>query len=59
MSAFGSAYLFPFAPLVRRIAPILAAIPTQIVETSGLTYCIVSYIANPALTEPPGELIYN
>ena len=35
----------------------LAATPMQIEETSGLTNCIVSKIANPALTEPPGELM--
>ena len=32
----------------------LAAMPMHIVETSGLIYCIVSYIASPAVTEPPG-----
>ncbi len=35
----------------------LAASPTQMVETSGLTNCIVSKMASPALTDPPGELI--
>ena len=33
---------FPFAPPVRRSAPMLIAIPTQMVETSGLMNCIVS-----------------
>ncbi len=35
----------------------LAAIPMQMVDTSGLMNCIVSKIARPALTEPPGELM--
>ena len=28
------------------------------VLTSGLTYCIVSYIPKPAVTKPPGLLMY-
>jgi hypothetical protein len=36
----------------------LAASPVQSVETSGLMNCIVSYIAIPAETLPPGELMY-
>ena len=32
----GRAYLFPFFPAASKKAPILAAIPTQIVDTSGL-----------------------
>lgn len=28
------------------------------VATGGKIYCIVSYIANPAVTLPPGEFIY-
>ena len=39
---FGRAERFPFAPAVSRTAPIEAAIPMQIVQTSGLMYCIVS-----------------
>ena len=35
----------------------LAAIPTQSVDTSGLMNCMVSKIAMPAETEPPGELM--
>ena len=34
-----------------------AAMPMQMVETSGLMYCMVSYIARPAVTTPPGLLI--
>ena len=30
----------------------------QIVDTGQAMYCIVSYIAIPAVTKPPGELIY-
>ena len=36
-----------------------AAIPKQTVDTSHGTYCIVSYIAIPALTLPPGLLMRN
>ncbi|MNP64917.1 hypothetical protein D3C76_1604600 [compost metagenome] len=46
------------APAVNRNAPIEAAIPTQIVDTSGLMYCIVSYIAIPAVMDPPGLFTY-
>ena len=41
-SALGRANLFPFAPPARRKAPMLAAIPRQMVETSHLIYCMVS-----------------
>ena len=40
--AFGSAIRLPFAPPARSSAPMLIAMPTQIVCTSGLTNCIVS-----------------
>ena len=40
--AFGSAIRFPGAPPARIIAAADMPIPTQIVRTSGLTYCIVS-----------------
>jgi hypothetical protein len=55
--AFGKAKRLPDAPPHNRIAPSDIAIPTQIVDTSGLTYCIVSQIASPAYACPPGELI--
>ena len=42
ISAFGRAMRLPFAPEERRNAPIEAAIPTQIVETSHLMKFIVS-----------------
>ncbi len=35
----------------------LAAMPVHRVETSGLMKFMVSKIAMPALTEPPGELM--
>ena len=54
---FGNENRFPFAPAASKNAPMLAAIPVQRVETSGLMKFMVSNIANPALTDPPGELI--
>jgi hypothetical protein len=38
----GSALRFPGAPPARMVAPIDIAMPTQIVRTSHLMYCIVS-----------------
>ena len=35
-----------------------AAIPVHIVATSAWRSCIVSYIASPAYTPPPGEFMY-
>ena len=40
--AFGSAIRLPGAPPARSRAPMLIAMPTQIVCTSGLMNCIVS-----------------
>jgi hypothetical protein len=40
--AFGNAKRFPAAHPHRRTAPIDMAIPTHMVDTSGLMYCIVS-----------------
>ena len=45
-------------PAPRRKAPIEAALPKQTVLVSHGTNCIVSKIAMPAETEPPGELMY-
>ena len=42
ISAFGSARRLPFVPDDSKNAPIEAAMPTQIVDTSHLIYCIVS-----------------
>jgi hypothetical protein len=35
----------------------LAAMPVHSVDTSGLMNCMVSKIAMPAVTLPPGELM--
>ena len=35
-----------------------AAWPVQSVETGGRMNCMVSYIASPEVTTPPGELMY-
>jgi amidase len=35
-----------------------AAWPMHTVDTRGLMYCMVSWIAMPAVTTPPGELMY-
>ena len=55
--AFGSTNLRPGAPAESRMEPIDAARPEQIVDTGLLTDNIVSYIANPAVTCPPGLLM--
>ena len=54
----GSASRFPLVPPASRKEPIEAASPTLIVETSTLMWRIVSNMPNPAVTEPPGELMY-
>ena len=38
-----------------RKLPIEAAWPMHTVETRGLIYCMVSWIAMPAVTTPPGS----
>ena len=53
----GSAKRLPLVPAASRNAPIEAAMPTHSVETSGLMNCMVSKIAMPADTDPPGELM--
>ncbi len=50
---FGSECLIPSAPAVRSNDPILHAWPTHHVAMGGNTYCIVSYMPSPAVTEPP------
>ena len=54
----GKASRLPFAPPTSSREPIEAARPTLIVETSALTCRMVSNIAKPAVTEPPGLLMY-
>ncbi len=51
-------YRLPLAPLANSIEAVDAVWPTQIVATSDLISCIVSYIANPAFISPPGEIMY-
>jgi len=53
-----SASRLPLVPPTSRSEPIEAARPILIVEMSHLTCRIVSKIAKPDVTEPPGELMY-
>ena len=55
--AFGRTKRLPLAPADSKNAPMLAAMPMQSVETSGLMNCMVSKIDMPADTLPPGELM--
>src|SRR5579872_2759346 len=55
---YGRAKRFPLAPPVSRTDAALAASPAQNVATSGFTSCMVSYMASPAVTLPPGLLMY-
>ena len=57
MLEWGRANLFPFSPDARSNAPMLAACPMHIVDIFGLIYWMVSYIARPAVTLPPGEFM--
>src|SRR5450830_62106 len=59
MREFGNEKRLPLAPAANKNAPIDAARPVHSVDTCGLMNCIVSKIAIPADTEPPGELMYN
>ena len=52
-----SATRIPGSPAASRKLPIDAAWPMQTVLIFGRMYCIVSWIARPAVTAP-GELIY-
>ena len=53
MREFGSEWRMPGLPAVSSREAMLAAWPTHHVATGGNTYCIVSYIPRPAVTEPP------
>ena len=57
--ACGVAYRLPGVPALRRNWPIEAAIPIATVATSLGTHCMVSKIAMPAVTDPPGLLMYS
>lgn len=56
---FFNANRCPFSPPANNKLPILAAMPIQKVCTGAAIYCIVSYIAKPAETDPPGEFMYS
>mmetsp|Transcript_14104 Transcript_14104/g.38624 ORF Transcript_14104/g.38624 Transcript_14104/m.38624 type:complete len:202 (+) Transcript_14104:260-865(+) len=58
MREFGRLLRFPLAPAANKKEPIDAAIPKQTVSTSHGMNCIVSKMAKPADTDPPGELMY-
>ena len=55
---FGSANLDPFVPPQSKKEAIDALRPTLIVTTRDLMWFIVSKMANPAMTLPPGQLMY-
>jgi hypothetical protein len=55
--ACGRLNRLPGAPQASRTCPIEATRPIAYVETSLLMKFIVSRIASPADTEPPGELM--
>ena len=48
----------PFVPAQSSTVPIEAVMPTAMVEISGCTRFMVSWIASPAGITPPGELMY-
>ena len=48
----------PGSPAASRKLPIDAAWPMHTVPTLGRIYCMVSWIARPLVTTPPGELMY-
>ena len=56
--ALVSATRRPGSPAASRKLPIDAAWPMHTVPTRGRIYCMVSWIAMPAVTTPPGELMY-
>ena len=53
-----NAYLLPLVPAIASNDPAEEAWPITSVEISHFTNCMVSYIAKPAVTNPPGELMY-
>ena len=55
--ACGVRYRLPLAPADSRCCPMEAASPVATVATSGWTYSMVSKMAIPAVTEPPGLLM--
>src|SRR5690606_3486846 len=57
MRAYGSAYRLPGVPDESRKCPIDAARHIAYVATSGSIVSIGTYLATPAVTDPPGELM--
>lgn len=53
----GNEYLIPGDPAAKSRLAILHACPTHHVAIGGSTYCIVSYMPSPAVTEPPGLIL--
>src|SRR5665647_2664950 len=58
MRALGSEKRISFAPAHSNSEPADAACPVHSVDTGGRMNCMVSYIASPDVTTPPGELMY-
>ena len=60
ISLLGSALRFPLAPAVSKKAPMEAAMPTQMVVTSHLIYCICLLYTSEVFFRPldPEELTY-
>ena len=54
--AFAERIGLDWVPLASKNAPMEAAMPTQMVETSHLIYFMVSWMAIPSVMEPPGLL---
>ena len=54
----GSAKRFALLSCSQQEGPMEAAMPMHSVDTLGLMNCMVSKIDIPALTLPPGELMY-
>ena len=55
---WGNIIRLPLVPAEANNDPIEQACPITIVCISDLTYCMVSYMAIPAVTNPPGEFMY-
>src|SRR3954454_21145513 len=55
---FGNENRISLAPAHNSSEPAEAACPVHSVDTGGRMNCMVSYIASPDVTTPPGELMY-
>src|SRR5713226_5214966 len=58
MREFGKENRISLAPAASSSEQEEAACPVHSVYTGGRMNCIVSYIASPDVTTPPGELMY-